>query len=271
MGNHLVAEKRVDRNGRLVTRHVRQETVSGSRKPLPSPSPITPKSEAQANAETVFYGLHANGEDGNLCKAYNSDPQKFSKDEISSALRELFSEDMLKMAAEVLDRNTNDLTVWMLRGLVECSEDILEGKGEVRVSSVLPTVIRKVKQAKVLAAGSGFTAPDDEVRFLMSKMDNQVDAALLDAANRGYYPEEDIDADSDKAYVSLLLLNIVSPLTTREIYSRPGIYSELMRIHDELDRILPCLPLFQERGHFSFELLDEMENSGVRTLGDGIL
>jgi hypothetical protein len=67
------------------------------------------------------------------------------------------------------------------------------------------------------------------------------------------------------------MLNLVSPLNARQVLETPDIYMNLDRIYYEMDRILPYLPEFQNRGAFSFEILEEMEASSSKTMIDGIL
>jgi hypothetical protein len=268
MGNNLVPEQRVDKNGHLVTRHVRQEAPSGARKPFPSPVPASTKSEAQVNAETVTAVLYA----GSLTPV----DEHLTFDEITPWMIELFPAKTLAIGAELLGAPTGNhrLNEWMMRGVLELSEDAYtEGAVTDRIREVLPRTRTRVEQAKIVAASASSNSPSKTIRHLLSSVNSQATIGVQKAINEGACSAYASDDDSDilRANVSLLMLNLVSPLNTRQVLETPDIYMNLDRIYAEMDRILPYLPEFQNRGAFSFEILEEMEASSSKTMIDGIL
>lgn len=266
MGNNLMPEQRVDKNGRLVTRHVRQEAHSGAKTSLPSPVPTITKSVAQVNAEVVTKVLYA----GSLVPV----EERLSLDEVTPWMIRLFPAKTLAIAAELLgDPNGNhSLNEWMMRALLDLAEDAYtEGSVTDRIREILPRSITRTEQAKVVAASAAPNTPSSTIRKLISNINNQAVIGVQRAISSGKSYESGDDSDILRANVSLLMLNFISPLNTRQIVETPDIYMSLDRIYGELDRILPYLPEFQMRGSFSFELLDEMEGSTSRTLIDGIL
>lgn len=268
MGSNLVPEQRVDKNGHLVTRHVRQDAHSGARKPIPSPAPTNAKSEPQINAETVTAALYA----GSLTPV----EEHLTFDEITPWMIGLFPAKTLAIGAELLSAPNGNhvLNEWMMRGVLESSEDAYtEGTVTDRIREVLPRTIARVDQAKIVAASASSSSSSSTIRHLLVNINKQSTIGVQKAINSGFLTEYASDGDSDilRANVSLLMLNLVAPLNTRQVVETPDIYMNLDRIYSEMDRILPYLPEFQNRGAFSFEILEEMESSSSRTMIDGIL
>lgn len=268
MGNNLVPEQRTDKNGHLVTRHVRQVAHRGARKPLPSPVPSNAKSEAQVNAEVVTATLYT----GSLTPV----EEHLSFDEITPWMIELFPAKTLAIGAELLGAPNSNyrLNEWMMRGVLELSEDAYTaGAVTDRIRETLPRVITRVEQAKVVAASASSSSSSSTIRHLLVNINKQSVIGVQTAIKEGVHTwhASDDNADVLRASVSLMMLNLVSPLNTRQVVETPGVYMNLDLIYDELDRILPYLPEFQNRGAFSFEILEEMEASSSPIMIDGIL
>lgn len=260
-------EQRADKNGKIVTRHVRQGDYSEAKKSFPPPVPTRAKSAVQEDAEVVAEVIYSHS----LMKP----EERMPLDEVTPFMIELFPEETIATAAGILRADPKNRThEWLMRGVLELAEDAsidpdgVNGKPQL----TLHNVITKVDQARVIAAAEGFGIPDREIRTMVRSQDHKALVITQNAIRAGVASKgSDAHDDIHRIKVALLLREVISPLQIAEISSDADTYDEMHRLYEEIDRILPYLPELQKRGSFSFELLEEMESSSSPVMNSGLL
>lgn len=269
----MVPEQRLDRNGRLVTRHVRQESRGDAGKHLPSPAPIPRKNEVQADAETALLSLHA-AEDGQRNGSGDRLWQKYTIEELGAALAKIFEPSTLRHAADLMTNSAKpELMHWLLRGMPECAEEYLDWKGgpPPEMTTLGRYVELAVERARAINVCTGYSESNRDFNYMLSVVQSQSHSAANQAIRDGVmFDVRHHDYDQHKFVFSLLVLNLVSAPKARQerSYQHPA---QLKRIYEERDRILPHLPEFQKREAFSFDLLDDLEKSSSPSLTEGVL
>jgi hypothetical protein len=273
MRERLIPEKRLDKNGRLVTRHVRQESRGDAGKPLPYPAPIRAESAAQADAETVIASLVADASKDVYYPASRL-PHKYSVEQMHRVLSSIFDPDTLRHAADLVTSSPKQKLVhWMLRGMIECAEEYLDRDGwpPPQMTSLAHYVKDAVDRARVMSICSGYNEVDQNFHYLMSVVQSESHAAANQALRDDVmFEDRHHEHDQNKFAISLLILKLIYGEKSRSQHSYKD-PSNLKRVYEERDRILPHLPEFQKREAFNFDLLDEMERSSSRSLNEGIL
>lgn len=116
--SNLIPEKRMDRTGKLVTRHVKPEQESAARKPLPAPSLATVETpDGTTKRDEIIANTlraHLSEEDSVSYLAFISRKSDLVKDALAKALDCEYNKERTAVALSVFDTWSNNIALFKL-------------------------------------------------------------------------------------------------------------------------------------------------------------
>lgn len=279
MNSNLTPEKRLDKNGRLVTRHVLSAGIDTLQRALPSPTLPQAPSEAQKTAETVLKALHTE-EDGALTRP-DGTPQGSSMDNMSQAFVNTFSPRTLEIAVGLTSKGLRrHSAAWKaLSGLLSCCER----PSSLPLMDPQPCLIveANIERARIIDI-AGIDREIDEYRresprakLLLQRSGNQAQDLIVRLVRSGYkLPDSEYEqmAQHHDLTTAFLMVNAVSMDHSKQFVNDSVFdsYDQLMKIFDARDEVLPHFDEMMKRGSIDLGLLDTLSESAY-SLRDGAL
>ena len=267
----------MDKNGRVVTRHVLSNSPESGKRALPSPTLKQPLRAALMYASMVVDLLHSKDGHGNLIR-YNGEYQYTPPETLARVMSEVFSPRILQIASRLLFKGRNETRLNLTSGLLQTAESV--AGGVPAEAGMVSMIERHVEEARILDA-AGLDENSDtpnylnrESVYILKVSAQQAQNMIIERVRQGHSlprTEEEQEVMLDELKVALLLRNAATPKSTLDMPRGSESYEELTAIYKARDMILHHFDEMEQRGGIDLGLLNELSASPTQALRGGTL